>query len=418
MPTYVEYIRSNFVNMETILTNWTYNTSDDFRIKFIQKAYQGDWPAILGFPTNLSKLWINYNLWGGRSVINFRYNGTYSGDNAVYYSAPSNYTDMYELRMNGNKIIMKNLTTNAIVMNTTIGTDTNTDIGNLHFLPHYQNEQYYFDMMFYGLEVYRDGELIHNYLPCLEGIYDKVDGTLFTLPSGVTYGPVRQMEYTIHYNANGGSGTMANQVVEEGETVALSRCTFEREDYIFIGWSTTRRGDVVYQNETFVTDLAPAGSTITLYAKWEFVKLELELSYNKSDERQIFKNLLDKEKLIGTLREESSLINPVIMVESNKIIRFNFCYIPRFQRYYFIRNIESYRKNLWVLTLECDVLMSFKNDISQCQVVVDKQTMRANGDEYIDDNSLVCDNYMYNTVYNFDGVGFNESPTYILITAG
>ena len=61
--------------------------------------------------------------------------------------------------------------------------------------------------------------------------------------------------------------------------------------------------------------------------------------------------------------------------------------------------------------------MSFKGYISNFQVVVDKQTMSENGDEYIDDGSLVCENVMFNKVYNF-ARGFNNSPEYILITAG
>lgn len=147
------------------------------------------------------------------------------------------------------------------------------------------------------------------------------------------------------------------------------------------------------------------------------MSFNVKFYYNKSDERQIYKELTGETVIPGTLRDESSIISPVIMFESEDIMRFNFCYIPRFQRYYFIRNVESYRDGLWVVTMECDVLMSFKNDIAKCQVVVDKQTMTENGDEYIDDGSLVADNYMFNTVYPFSN-GFNENPTYILITAG
>ena len=63
------------------------------------------------------------------------------------------------------------------------------------------------------------------------------------------------------------------------------------------------------------------------------------------------------------------------------------------------------------------MLMSFKNDIGLLQVIVDKQTQFDNGDEYIDDGSLVTNANMFNRVYNFSA-GFNESPEYILITAG
>lgn len=145
--------------------------------------------------------------------------------------------------------------------------------------------------------------------------------------------------------------------------------------------------------------------------------MEVQFSYNRSDERQIFKELDTGITLEGYLREDSSIINPVIMFKSDSVMRYNFCYIPQWQRYYFVRDINSYRNGVWIVTMECDVLMSFKNDIANFEVVVDKQTMDENGDEYIDDGSLVSDNYMFNRVYNFSH-GFNENPTYILICAG
>ena len=37
--------------------------------------------------------------------------------------------------------------------------------------------------------------------------------------------------------------------------------------------------------------------------------------------------------------------------------------------------------------------------------------------EYIDDSSLVTDNVMFTTVYNYPD-GFNDTPELILITAG
>ena len=61
--------------------------------------------------------------------------------------------------------------------------------------------------------------------------------------------------------------------------------------------------------------------------------------------------------------------------------------------------------------------MSFRADISDLSVVVDKQSMPTNGNEYIDDGSLVSENVMFQTVYEFLG-GFNDHGEYILITAG
>ena len=61
--------------------------------------------------------------------------------------------------------------------------------------------------------------------------------------------------------------------------------------------------------------------------------------------------------------------------------------------------------------------MSFRGDILTYQVIVDKQSMPENGDEYIDDGSLVCDNVMFTRLHEFAN-GFNNNPEYILITAG
>ena len=145
--------------------------------------------------------------------------------------------------------------------------------------------------------------------------------------------------------------------------------------------------------------------------------MEVQLSYNQSDERQIFKELTPGVTLEGVLRDGSSIISPVITFQSAAVMRYNFAYIPEWQRYYFIRNVEVVRNGLYKVEFETDVLMSFKNDIANFQVVIDKQTEDHNGDEYIDDGSLVVDNLMFNRVYNFSN-GFNNYPEYILITAG
>ena len=61
--------------------------------------------------------------------------------------------------------------------------------------------------------------------------------------------------------------------------------------------------------------------------------------------------------------------------------------------------------------------MSFRGDINQLNVVVDKQSMLENGNEYIDDSSLVAENVMFQQVYDFPS-GFNSTGEFILITAG
>ena len=145
--------------------------------------------------------------------------------------------------------------------------------------------------------------------------------------------------------------------------------------------------------------------------------MELKLYHNASDNRCVTKVIKDEIIISGTLREETSIMNPVITIKRTEPVRHNYAYIPEFKRYYFINNVESIRNGIWKLHLEVDPLMSFKGDILALNVVVEKQSMKSNGDEYIDDGSLVTDNVMFKNVYKFTN-GFNNTGEYILITAG
>lgn len=145
--------------------------------------------------------------------------------------------------------------------------------------------------------------------------------------------------------------------------------------------------------------------------------MQIKLYYNTSDNRCIKKNITNEFALTGTLRESTSIINPEITVTLSDPVRYNYCYIPVLKRYYYINNVISVKNGVWKLIMEVDPLMSFKNDILALKVVVSKQSSTTNGDEYIDDGSLVTDNLMFKTVYNFAN-GFNNNSEYILITAG
>lgn len=145
--------------------------------------------------------------------------------------------------------------------------------------------------------------------------------------------------------------------------------------------------------------------------------MEVQFFYNQSDDRVINKVLIIGETFEGSPRDEVSIMNPVIRFESDEILRYNYAYIPSYQRYYSIVDRTIFRDGIWDVTFAVDVLMSFRRDIMSLNVVVDKQSMERNGDEFIDDGSLVTENVMFQTVYNFPN-GFNDTGEYILITAG
>lgn len=72
-------------------------------------------------------------------------------------------------------------------------------------------------------------------------------------------------EYTITYDANGGSGAPSKQTKTYGVDLTLSSTVPTRTYYNFLGWSTSASGTVMYEAGSQYTN----NSSATLYAVWE-----------------------------------------------------------------------------------------------------------------------------------------------------
>ena len=102
--------------------------------------------------------------------------------------------------------------------------------------------------------------------------------------------------------------------------------------------------------------------------------------YNNSAE----KNRVDKTTYLsnaltlnGNLRSNDSgnILSPIIYLEMNNdsVPTYNYCYIPSFNRYYFITNIAPTRNDYWEVNMKEDVLMSFKSEIKNQTALVARQ---------------------------------------------
>ena len=79
--------------------------------------------------------------------------------------------------------------------------------------------------------------------------------------------------YYVKFNANGGSGTMSNQLFTYGTSQSLTANAFTRDGYKFAGWATSTSGSVVYADEEYVKNLTSTNNgTYNLYAKWTEIK--------------------------------------------------------------------------------------------------------------------------------------------------
>ena len=113
---------------------------------------------------------------------------------------------------------------------------------------------------------------------------------------------------------------------------------------------------------------------ITLIA--EVTDVYMTLYQNTSNERTVDKTLVQIKEVTGYLRDETSIINPSILIdttgEGNYILNCNYVYVENLQRYYYIRSIDFVRKNLWRINLHVDVLMSYKDKISDLRCLISR----------------------------------------------
>lgn len=114
-------------------------------------------------------------------------------------------------------------------------------------------------------------------------------------------------KYTIKYNANGGSGSMADTsgVVYETATNLRSN-TFTRAGYTFAGWATSSGGSVAYSDGASVSKLASKyinNQSITLYAQWQAnsYRQTVQVRYQQADGSWgNYENVIDENRDYGT----------------------------------------------------------------------------------------------------------------------
>ena len=143
----------------------------------------------------------------------------------------------------------------------------------------------------------------------------------------------------------------------------------------------------------------------------------ISLFKTASENNRVVKVLTDEKQLSGELRNQTSVLNPNIRIESaDNISTYNYAYISEFGRYYYITDIVSVRTNCWVVSLRCDVLMSYKNEIQSMNVILN------NTQETGLSNYLASPNWV-NLVKTKTDIkvfpsGLSEQGEFILITAG
>lgn len=143
----------------------------------------------------------------------------------------------------------------------------------------------------------------------------------------------------------------------------------------------------------------------------------ITLQYNKSANNRLTKNVTDIAELEGELRQETSIIDPIILIETTmaNMRGCNYFTIPTFGRKYFITNIRSIRNNLVEISGHCDVLSTYAKDIRECTAITRRQEKKYN--LLLNDGSLKVYQDPVIRVKQFPS-GFLKNPEYVLAVAG
>lgn len=102
--------------------------------------------------------------------------------------------------------------------------------------------------------------------------------------------------------------------------------------------------------------------------------MELILYNTLDNDNVINKTLVKIYTLQIKIKDRNSIINPSIVLSNTKDLydftKCNYAYLSGLNRFYFIRDIELIDSKNVRLTLECDVLESFKLDIFNSEVEI------------------------------------------------
>lgn len=140
------------------------------------------------------------------------------------------------------------------------------------------------------------------------------------------------------------------------------------------------------------------------------------LQRNNSEKNKVDKTLTTIATMTGTLKNETSIIDPVIIFETSlsDLKNCNYCTISEFGRSYFVNNIRSVRNGLVELTCHVDVLSTYKSQIREQFAIVKRQ--QENWNLYLNDGSFkVYQNPMVLTK-QFPA-GFT-TPSFVMAVAG
>lgn len=117
----------------------------------------------------------------------------------------------------------------------------------------------------------------------------------------------------------------------------------------------------------------------------------IELCYTTDDNEVVNKKVSKVNTVNATIKENSSVINPVLILSTFDIKKINYIHIAEWARYYYITDIIALDASHLEVHCKVDVLKSFANGIANSNAIINKQQYDEKSSKYIDDGSYVTE---------------------------
>ena len=138
---------------------------------------------------------------------------------------------------------------------------------------------------------------------------------------------------------------------------------------------------------------------------------------NKSPNEKIGKNLTQLNSFSVVLKEKTSVLNPVLIIESSSdLYQANYLYIQELGRYYYINDIALLHDDIYEIHAHVDVLETYKSGIKSNKAVIARQQNLYN--LYLNDQDFRTYNNDRIQVKKFSDSDFEKTLTYVLVVNG
>lgn len=134
--------------------------------------------------------------------------------------------------------------------------------------------------------------------------------------------------------------------------------------------------------------------------------MNLTLYKTSDDPRTLNKTITDAKTLTVQLKSDTDLLNPVFMLSYDSTILDGYNYAEMDGRYYYITDISAVTGGQLRISCRTDVLMTYKDDILQCPVIVDRSSNNWNA--YISDPERRFYQYVKNQYVTLGDIGYPD----------